>query len=175
MTDSRSIVCTTSILHGDEVGLGKTIEAGLAFRALWLSGRAKSIRVFAPALLTQQWLNEMAEKFMLPFVRRTHRSGEWERFNLRLREPISGKGKLFDAPLEIISTGPVVNRKGGRLLAQFPATDLVLVDEAHKARRQSPDNNVQMPRFNRLYHDLPVCQLPPLKARSSPSRKSRST
>lgn len=32
----------------DEVGLGKTIEAGLAFRSLWLSGRASSIRVFAP-------------------------------------------------------------------------------------------------------------------------------
>ena len=138
----------------DEVGLGKTIEAGLAFRALWLSGRARSIRVFAPASLTQQWLNEMAEKFMLPFVRRTNRSGDWERIDLRLGEPISGKGKLFDAPLEIISTGLIINRKGGRLLAQFPATDLVLVDEAHKARRQSPDNNAQMPRFNKLYQEL---------------------
>jgi hypothetical protein len=66
----------------DDVGLGKTIEAGLAFRALWLSGRARSIRVFAPASLTQQWLNEMAEKFLLPFVRRTSRGGDWERVDL---------------------------------------------------------------------------------------------
>ncbi len=138
----------------DEVGLGKTIEAGLAFRALWLSGRAKSIRVFAPASLTSQWLNEMAEKFMLPFVRRTRRSGDWERIELRTGEPISGKGRMFDAPLEIISTGLIINRKGGRLLAQFPETDLVLVDEAHKARRQSPDNSAQMPRYNKLYQEL---------------------
>lgn len=138
----------------DEVGLGKTIEAGLAFRALWLSGRAKSIRVFAPASLTPQWLNEMAEKFMLPFVRRTSRNGAWEQVDLRFGEPISGKGKMFDRPLEIISTGLIINRRGGRLLAQFPETDLVLVDEAHKARRQSPDNTLQMPRFNKLYQEL---------------------
>ncbi|MCF8017313.1 MAG: helicase [Chromatiaceae bacterium] len=138
----------------DEVGLGKTIEAGLAFRALWLSGRAKSIRVFAPASLTSQWLNEMAEKFMLPFVRRTSRSGDWERIELRTGEPINGKGNPFDAPLEIISTGLIINRKGDRLLAQLPETDLVLVDEAHKARRQSPDNSAQMPRYNKLYQEL---------------------
>ncbi len=77
-----------------------------------------------------------------------------ERVELGLRELISGKGKLFDAPLEIISTGLIINRRGGRLLAQFPRTDLVLVDEAHKARRQSPDNNAQMPRFNKLYQEL---------------------
>ncbi|NCC36952.1 MAG: DUF1573 domain-containing protein, partial [Chloroflexia bacterium] len=40
------------------------------------------------------------------------------------------------------------------LLAQLADTDLVLVDEAHKARRQSPDNNAQMPRFNKLYQEL---------------------
>ncbi|NCA71850.1 MAG: hypothetical protein EOM91_17570 [Sphingobacteriia bacterium] len=84
----------------DEVGLGKTIEAGLTFRALWLSGRAKSIRVFAPASLTPQWLNEMAEKFLLPFVRRTNRSGDWARVDLRSGEVIQGSGSPFDAPLE---------------------------------------------------------------------------
>ncbi|TDO02851.1 helicase-related protein [Halomonas ventosae] len=138
----------------DEVGLGKTIEAGLAFRALWLSGRASTIRVFAPASLTSQWLVEMAEKFYLPFVRRTSRKGRWERIDLLDGEPEQGQGQMFDAPLEIISTGLVINRHGGRLLANLPETDLVLVDEAHKARRQTPDNQTVMPRFNKLYQEL---------------------
>ncbi|MAL94412.1 MAG: helicase [Haliea sp.] len=138
----------------DEVGLGKTIEAGLVFRALWLSGRAKSIRVFAPASLTSQWLTEMTEKFYLPFVRRTNRKGFWERIDLRNGELCEGQSQMFDAPLEIISTGLVINRKGGRLLENLPETDMVLVDEAHKARRQSPDNQSSMPRFNKLYQEL---------------------
>ncbi|WP_416139145.1 helicase-related protein [Halomonas sp. HK25] len=138
----------------DEVGLGKTIEAGLAFRALWLSGRASTIRVFAPASLTAQWLVEMAEKFYLPFVRRTSRKGRWEHIDLLDGEPVQGLGQMFDAPLEIISTGLVINRHGGRLLTNLPETDLVLVDEAHKARRQTPDNQTVMPRFNKLYQEL---------------------
>jgi SNF2 family DNA or RNA helicase len=50
-----------------EVGLGKTIEAGLAFRSLILSKMAKRILIAAPASLTRQWHREMAEKFFLPF------------------------------------------------------------------------------------------------------------
>lgn len=140
----------------DEVGLGKTIEAGLAFRALWLSGLVRSIRVFAPASLTSQWMNEMAEKFYMSFVRRTNRSGGWERKDLLSEEILSGSGKLFEEPLEIISTGLLINQTRGRILQQMPDTDMVLVDEAHKARRQNPDNQDREPRPNRLYRELQV-------------------
>jgi hypothetical protein len=53
----------------DEVGLGKTIEAGLALRSLYLSGTARRILIAAPASLTRQWQREMASKFLLPFGR----------------------------------------------------------------------------------------------------------
>lgn len=138
----------------DEVGLGKTIEAGLVFRALWLSGFAKSIRVFAPASLTGQWMHEMAEKFYMSFVRRTNRSGAWERKNLSIEQPITGSGKLFDEPLEVISTGLLVNQTKGRILQHMPDTDVVLLDEAHKARRQNPDNQDRDPTFNKLYKEV---------------------
>ena len=138
----------------DEVGLGKTIEAGLAFRALWLSGAARSIRVFAPASLTSQWLVEMAEKFYLPFVRRTNRTGRWERIDMLSGELEQGEGQMFAAALEIISTGLIIHRRGGRLLSSFPQTDVVLVDEAHKARRQAPDNQTVRPSFNKLFQEL---------------------
>lgn len=138
----------------DEVGLGKTIEAGLAFRALWLSGRATSIRVFAPASLTQQWLMEMADKFYLSFVRRTNRRGSLEKIDQASGKLVTSEGQMFDAPLEIVSTGLLINRRGGRILTSMPNTDIVLVDEAHKARRQSPDNRAITPRFNKLYQEL---------------------
>ena len=138
----------------DEVGLGKTIEAGLVFRALWLSGTAKSIRVFAPAALTSQWMNEMAEKFYMSFYRRTNRSGSWEKKDLYTEEKIAGSSKLFEEPLEIISTGLLVNQTRGRILQQMPNTDMVLVDEAHKARRQNPDNQDREAKPNKLYKEL---------------------
>ncbi|MBK1887791.1 helicase-related protein [Marinobacter sp. DY40_1A1] len=138
----------------DEVGLGKTIEAGLAFRSLWLSGLTRSIRVFAPASLTSQWMNEMAEKFYMSFCRRTSRSGSWERKDLQKGETLPGSGKLFQEPLEIISTGLLINQTRGQILQQMPETDMVLVDEAHKARRQNPDNQDREPRPNKLYREL---------------------
>jgi hypothetical protein len=53
----------------DEVGLGKTIEAGLAIRALYLSGLVQRVLICAPASLTMQWQRQMASKFFLPFGR----------------------------------------------------------------------------------------------------------
>src|SRR5690242_11060555 len=47
----------------DEVGLGKTIEAGMIFSALRLSGLARRVLVVAPSHLTVQWLVELFHKF----------------------------------------------------------------------------------------------------------------
>ena len=47
----------------DEVGLGKTIEAGMVFSALRLSGLAPRVLVVAPSHLTVQWLAELFHKF----------------------------------------------------------------------------------------------------------------
>jgi ATP-dependent helicase HepA len=52
-------------LLADEVGLGKTIEAGLVIHQLIASGRAKRILICTPASLVNQWLVEMKRKFNL--------------------------------------------------------------------------------------------------------------
>ncbi len=52
-------------LLADEVGLGKTIEAGLVIHQLLVSGRAERILICVPASLTNQWLVEMKRKFNL--------------------------------------------------------------------------------------------------------------
>ena len=51
----------------DEVGLGKTIEAGLVLAQKWAEGKRR-ILIVTPANLRKQWSQEMAEKFFLPTV-----------------------------------------------------------------------------------------------------------
>ena len=51
----------------DEVGLGKTIEAGLAVKELTLRGLAKRVLILCPAPLREQWREEMSHKFDLAF------------------------------------------------------------------------------------------------------------
>ncbi|SDU41283.1 helicase-related protein [Geopseudomonas guangdongensis] len=138
----------------DEVGLGKTIEAGLVFRALYLSERAKRILIAAPASLTQQWQREMASKFLLPF--RRVRSGPSLQLDYLLPQegsaPASG---LYDADLSIISTGLMTRQERRQALKSAQQFDLVLLDESHYARRSNSQRGVRgYPQYNNLYKTL---------------------
>lgn len=55
------------VLLADEVGLGKTIEAGLIIHQQLVSGRAQRILIIVPESLMHQWLVEMLRRFNLPF------------------------------------------------------------------------------------------------------------
>ena len=57
----------TNLLIADDVGLGKTIEAGLVVQELLLRHRARTVLVVCPASLQLQWRDEMREKFGLEF------------------------------------------------------------------------------------------------------------
>lgn len=57
----------TSLLIADDVGLGKTIEAGLVVQELLIRHRARSVLIVCPASLQVKWKNEMWEKFGLDF------------------------------------------------------------------------------------------------------------
>ncbi len=56
-----------SLLIADDVGLGKTIEAGLVMQELLLRGKTRDILVVCPADIQIQWQSEMREKFGLEF------------------------------------------------------------------------------------------------------------
>src|SRR5712692_4951298 len=60
----RSPLSRGAIL-ADEVGLGKTIEAGLIISQLWAE-RRRRILAIVPTTLRNQWLQELADKFFLP-------------------------------------------------------------------------------------------------------------
>ncbi len=138
----------------DEVGLGKTIEAGLALRSLYLSGIAKRILIAAPASLTRQWQREMASKFLMPFGRA--RSG------LPLLHEFIFPGEadrpavsLCEPALSIVSTGLLVRQDRREDLKRTRSFDVVLLDEAHYARRRNPTGGTRVePDFGTLHRLL---------------------
>ena len=138
----------------DEVGLGKTIEAGLALRSLYLSGIAKRILIAAPASLTRQWQREMASKFLLPFGRA--RSGSPLRHEYLLpSEMDQPAAALCEPDLAIVSTGLLVRQDRREELLRARGFDVVPVDEAHYARRQNPQAGTRgNPSFGTLYRLL---------------------
>jgi hypothetical protein len=66
------------LLIADEVGLGKTVQAGLLLRQAWLSGRARRMLVMAPASVLKQWQRELREKFGLDWPIYSGKSLDWQ-------------------------------------------------------------------------------------------------
>ncbi len=60
-------VVTRRVLLADEVGLGKTIEAGMILHQQLLSGAAERVLIVVPETLQHQWLVEMLRRFNLRF------------------------------------------------------------------------------------------------------------
>ncbi|WP_420435491.1 DISARM system SNF2-like helicase DrmD [Candidatus Poriferisocius sp.] len=124
-----------SLLIADDVGLGKTIEAGLIAEELVLRGQARKIMVVCPPSLCGKWQREMRDKFGLAFevVNREHLS------KLR-RERGVGANPFRSHPrlivsLEWLKLEPQL-RRFDEFLPPDPNTyprafDLLIVDEAH--------------------------------------------
>lgn len=135
----------------DEVGLGKTIETGLALRSLYLAGRITRVLIAAPASVAPQWQREMADKFFLPF-RRPLTTGKLRHkvlFPFEEEEPATS---VFAPDLNIVSTGLLIREGRQRDLKAVSNWDVVLLDEAHYARRSNPTNWADRPpEWNKLF------------------------
>jgi hypothetical protein len=135
----------------DEVGLGKTIETGLALRALLLSGFIKRVLIAAPASVAPQWQREMAEKFFLPFNRPLP-GGKTRHKVLFPEEGEQSATSLFSPALNIVSTGLLVREQRQTDLKATMDWDVVLLDEAHYARRSNPTQWAERsPEWNKLF------------------------
>ncbi|MCO5107601.1 MAG: DEAD/DEAH box helicase [Burkholderiaceae bacterium] len=135
----------------DEVGLGKTIEAGLALRALRMSGYVGRALIAVPASIAAQWQRELADKCLLPVARAL--GGAHPRHRLLLpREHERAAASLFEPELLVVSTGLLTRRERQLELKGADGWDLVLLDEAHCARRSNPTAAPESPpRWTRLY------------------------
>ena len=141
-----------SFLMCDEVGLGKTIEAGLTIRSLVLSGLAKRVLIAAPRSLTRQWQRELRTKFYLEAERAE--GGSPARHTVLKpdgTEEQHGSASLFDPPLVIVSTG-LMQRPDREAEVASARFDLCLVDEAHYARRKNATKGrLGWPQWGNLY------------------------
>ena len=126
------------LLIADEVGLGKTIEAGLITRHAWISGAAKRILILVPSALMTQWQAELYEKFNLLVPMYTGRSLVWPKHHF-CRQPLEKKiprDKWTEQPL-VIASSHLMRRKDRQAeLVTAENWDLLVVDEAHHARRR---------------------------------------
>lgn len=121
----------------DEVGLGKTIEAGLVLAQKWTEGRRR-ILVVTPANLRKQWAQEIAEKFFLPTVILEARN-----YNKMAKD---GVRRPFEQKALVICSFQFAARHAEELMV-IP-WDLVVIDEAHRLRNvYRPDNRIgKLPR-----------------------------
>lgn len=116
----------------DEVGLGKTIEAGLVLAQYWAERRRKIILI-VPASLRMQWRQELEDKFYIDSVLM-----ESKEFN-RLRK--AGVTNPFEVSNKVvICSYDFASRKASELKAVN--WDLVIMDEAHRLRNVYKPNNV---------------------------------
>ena len=128
------------LLIADEVGLGKTIQAGLLLRQAWLSGRAKRILILAPKAVLGQWQIELREKFNLNWPIYDGRSlVRYPSPALRGRHRVeAGPHRWHEEPAVIASSHLMRRReRAAVLLEEAEPWDLVVLDEAHHARRRA--------------------------------------
>jgi superfamily II DNA/RNA helicase len=111
------------VILADEVGLGKTIEAGIILCQLWAE-KKRRILIICPASIRKQWAIELEEKFNLPSVVFDARE-----YKKRLK---AGNPRPFDAKEIIIVSYPFANRHKEEIRS-IPY-DLATIDEAHKLK-----------------------------------------
>ncbi|MBV8844924.1 MAG: DEAD/DEAH box helicase family protein [Bryobacterales bacterium] len=126
------------LLIADEVGLGKTITAGLILRQALLSGKAKRILLLTPKSVLIQWQNELYEKFNLNVP-------IYDGASLRWREAYGCSGPFEKCvardewqrePVVLASSFLMRRRERTAEILNAEPWDLVLLDEAHHARRR---------------------------------------
>ena len=128
----------------DEVGLGKTIEAGMALKELRIRGGAKRVLIIAPANLAFQWQFEMKTKF----------NEEFAILNTSTVNHIRNEGftgNPFTRYERMICSSRWISNKRWADLCKDIDWDLVIVDEAHHARVHADGRETQL---YRAVHEL---------------------
>src|SRR3989442_3325913 len=121
------------VILADEVGLGKTIEAGLVLCQHWAE-KKRRLLVICPASIRKQWSLELTEKFNLPNLildARTYRQAQ-----------AGGNPNPFQSDRVVITSLNFASRLRADIRAV--AFDLVVIDEAHKLRNAyRPSNQME--------------------------------
>lgn len=123
---------SNGVILADEVGLGKTIEAGIVMAQYWAE-RKRKILLIVPASLRNQWLSELDEKFYIKSV-----IMESKNFNGIKKSGIVNPFEQKDQV--VICSYNFIAQK--QLDVKRVDWDLVIIDEAHRLRNVYKKNNV---------------------------------
>ncbi|MDP4550220.1 SNF2-related protein [Alkalihalobacillus macyae] len=105
----------------DEVGLGKTIEAGLIIKEYMIRGLVKKVLILVPASLVSQWAIELNQKFYIPAV-------------------VQRKSYVWDQCDVIVSSIDTAKREPHRSIVYDQQYDMVIIDEAHRLKNSRTKN-----------------------------------
>jgi SNF2 family DNA or RNA helicase len=105
----------------DEVGLGKTIEAGLILKEYMIRGLVKKVLILVPASLVSQWTFELNSKFFIPAVAQ-RKSYVWESCDV------------------VVSSIDTAKRSPHREIIYSQNYDFIIIDEAHKLKNNKTKN-----------------------------------
>ena len=105
----------------DEVGLGKTIEAGLILKEYMIRGLVKKVLILVPASLVSQWEMELNTKFHIPAIAQK-KSYVWEQFDV------------------VVSSIDTAKRAPHKDIINQLNYDLIIIDEAHKLKNNKTKN-----------------------------------
>lgn len=114
------------LLIADDVGLGKTIEAGLALVELAMRGRARRVLVVTPPGLMSQWQEALTEKFGLAFEIIENAAGL-----ARAQSSLPAGVSPWEALPRVITSVDFLKKETVRHRALRKRWDLAVVDEAH--------------------------------------------
>jgi SNF2 family DNA or RNA helicase len=105
----------------DEVGLGKTIEAGLILKEYLVRGLVKKALILVPASLINQWIEELNQKFYIPAI------------------PYR-KNYVLDHYNVVVMSMDMAKRSPHKELIYEQDYDMIIIDEAHKLKNHKTKN-----------------------------------
>jgi len=128
-------------LLADDPGAGKTIMAGLLIKELMVRGDLKRCLIISPGSLTEQWQDELHEKFGLSFDLLTRDMITAS----RTANPFEGQDRLI-VRMDQLSRNEELQEK----LLQAPEWDLIIVDEAHRMSGHYYGNEIKLTKRYKL-------------------------
>lgn len=138
---------TVRLLIADDVGIGKTIEAGLIARELMDRGEIARLAILCPPHLVEQWQSELETRFNLQAVALTSSSAS------RIERDLPHGVRLFDHhPVVVVSLDYI---KSERHREQFlaAAPECIIVDEAHTCASSGAGKQLRFELLQRLARD----------------------
>src|SRR5690606_24787461 len=105
----------------DEVGLGKTIEAGLILKEYMIRGLVRKVLILVPASLVLQWVRELNQKLGIPAVAQK-KTYMWETSDI------------------IVASMDTAKRDPHREIVLNIDYDMLIIDEAHKLKNKNTAN-----------------------------------